>query len=86
MSYSKFRNDIELFRFDPAGRSFGAGAATKVELQNSKGQQLGWCVGGEEFARQVQCEAHVDIQSTIVGFIMKDRLEQPLFGDNSYLT
>jgi len=43
-------------------------------------------VGGEEFARQVQCEAHVDIQSTIVGFIMKDRLEQPLFGDNSYLT
>jgi lipopolysaccharide transport system ATP-binding protein len=88
LNHSQFRNDIELFRFDPASPSFGKGGATivAVELRDSDGQRLGWCVGGEDVALSVRCEAHADISSPIIGFLVKDRLGQPLFGDNSYLT
>jgi lipopolysaccharide transport system ATP-binding protein len=89
LNHSQFRNDIELFRFDPAASSsFGKGGATivDVELRDSDGQHLGWCVGGEDVALNVRCEVHADIPSPIVGFIVKDRLGQPLFGDNTYLT
>ena len=85
---SQFRNDIELFRFDPASASFGKGGATIVdaELRDPDGQRLGWCVGGEDVALSVRCEARVDIFNPIIGFFVKDRLGQTLFGDNSYLT
>jgi lipopolysaccharide transport system ATP-binding protein len=88
LNHSKFRNDIELFAFDPSSPSFGTGRATilDVQLQDSAGQRLGWCVGGEDVALSVRGEAHADISSPIIGFLVKDRLGQPLFGDNSYLT
>src|SRR5262249_24559378 len=88
LNYSKFRNDIELFRFDPASPSFGKGGATivDVQLRDPDGQRLVWCVGGEDVVLSVRCEGHVDISSTIVGFLVKDRLGQPLFGDNTRLT
>jgi lipopolysaccharide transport system ATP-binding protein len=88
LNHSKFRNDIELFHFDPGSPSFGKGGATivDVQLRDSDGQRLGWCVGGEDVALSVRCEAHADISNPIIGFYVKDRLGQPLFGDNSYLT
>jgi len=88
LNHSKFRNDIELFRFDPASPSFGKGGATivDVQLRDSDGQRLSWCVGGEDVALSVRCEAHADISSPIIGFIVKDRLGQLLFGDNTYLS
>jgi lipopolysaccharide transport system ATP-binding protein len=89
LNHSKFRNDIELFHFDPASPSFGKGGATIVDVElrdQDDGQRLGWCVGGEDVALSVRCEAHADISSPIIGFLVKDRLGQALFGDNSYLT
>ncbi len=88
LNHSKLRNDIEVFRFDPASPGFGKGGATivDVELRGSDGQRLAWCVGGEDVALGVRCEAHADISNPIIGFYVKDRLGQPLFGDNSYLT
>jgi lipopolysaccharide transport system ATP-binding protein len=88
LNRSKFRNDIELFHFDPASQSFGKGGATIVDaaLLGRDDQRLGWCVGGEDVALSVRCEAHADISSPIIGFYVKDRLGQTLFGDNSYLT
>jgi lipopolysaccharide transport system ATP-binding protein len=85
LNQSKFRNDIELFRFDPSGPSFGKGGAmiADVQLRDSGGQHLRWCVGGEDVALSVSCEAHVDISAPIVGFFVKDRLGQALFGDNT---
>src|SRR5262249_50904917 len=84
LNHSKFRNDIELFRFDPGSPSFGTGRATilDVQLRDSDGQRLGWCVGGDDVVLGVRCEAHADISSPIIGFLVKDRLGQPLFGDN----
>jgi lipopolysaccharide transport system ATP-binding protein len=88
LNRSKFRNDIELFRFDPAGLSFGNGGAriVDVELRDQDSQRLRWCVGGEDVTLNVRCEARVDIATPIIGFFVKDRLGQTLFGDNSYLT
>jgi lipopolysaccharide transport system ATP-binding protein len=88
LNLSQFRNDIELFHFDRMSPSFGTRGATivDVELRHSDGQRLGWCVGGEDVALSVRCEAHADISSPIIGFVVKDRLGQALFGDNTYLT
>jgi lipopolysaccharide transport system ATP-binding protein len=88
LNQSKFRNDIELFRFDPSSPSFGKGGATivDVQLRDSEGRGLRWCVGGEDVALSVRCEAHVDISTPIVGFFVKDRLGQTLFGDNTCIT
>jgi lipopolysaccharide transport system ATP-binding protein len=88
LNHSRFRNDIELFDFDPRGLSFGKAGATivDVELQDSEGRRLSWCVGGEEVALRVRCRASIDVFSPIIGFQVKDRLGQILFGDNTYLT
>ncbi len=88
LNHSKFRNDIQLFSFEPASASFGAGGTTilEVELRDSEGRRLAWCVGGEEVGLRVRCEAHVDISSPIISFLVKDRLGQALFGDNTCLT
>ena len=88
LNYSSFRNDIELFAFDPEGASFGKGGAriVRVDLSDSEGRALAWAVGGEEVILRVQVAAHQDILSPIVGFYVKDRLGQFLFGDNTYLT
>ena len=34
----------------------------------------------------MRCEAHIDISAPIVGFFVKDRLGQTLFGDNTCIT
>lgn len=88
LNHTKFRNDIELFRFEPSGPSFGKGGAMVVDLQLqvADGARLRWCVGGEDVALYVRCQAQADIYSPIVGFFVKDRLGQCLFGDNTYLT
>ena len=85
---SRFRNDLEVFEFDPDRTSFGQGGAavTGVELQNDKGDPLSWVVGGERVVLVVRAVANQAIRSGIIGFIVKDRLGQPLFGDNTYLT
>jgi len=77
-----------LFRFDPNSPSFGKSGATIVEVQlwDSEGQSLRWYVGREDVALNVRCEAHVDISTPIVGFFVKDRLGQTLFGDNTCIT
>ena len=82
---SKFRNDIELFEFSPEAESFGAkGAEVKlVTLEDTQGRPLNWVVGGEMVSLLVQCIATTELFSPIVGFYLKDRLGQTLFGENT---
>ena len=42
-------------------------------------------VGGEEVALHIDALALQDLHQPIVGFVVKDRLGQALFGDNTYL-
>ncbi|MBI1889903.1 MAG: ABC transporter ATP-binding protein [Burkholderiales bacterium] len=85
---SNLRNDIQIFEFDPNAKDFGTKESeiTSVEFLDEAGAPLAWIVGGEAVSLRIQTFAHHDIDSPIVGFYIKDRLGQVLFGDNTYLT
>ncbi|RDZ27124.1 ABC transporter ATP-binding protein [Lysobacter silvisoli] len=85
---SALRNDIEVFRFDADRAGFGTGAATIADarLTDADGEPMPWIVGGEVVRLEVEIEVHRELASPIVGFLLKDRLGQPLFGDNTYLS
>jgi lipopolysaccharide transport system ATP-binding protein len=85
--HSAIRNDIEVFSFKP-GHDFGLGAATiaNAVLIDEQSRPLSWIVGGERVAIQIEVEAKSELRSVIVGFVVKDRQGQPLFGDNTYLS
>ena len=87
LNNSGCRNDIEVFKFDPKD-SFGLGGASvqSVYLSDDGGNALSWIVGGEMVDLHVKCVANQDLFSPIVGFFIRDRLGQDLFGDNTYLT
>ncbi|AIO67344.1 ABC transporter ATP-binding protein [Burkholderia oklahomensis] len=85
---SKLRNDVELFQFSPDTKNFGLGGASieHVGIEDSAGASLNWVVGGEIVCVRIIVKALQDLERAIVGFIVRDRLGQNLFGDNTYLT
>lgn len=88
INHSNLRNDLEVFHFDPSQAGFGQGAAriADVHLSDLEGNGLHWVVGGEMVRLVVQIQVAQDLDQPIVGFYVKDRLGQTLFGDNSYLS
>jgi len=84
---SNLRNDLEVFAFDPSS-AFGIGGAeiTGVSFEDRDGHPLSWMVGGELVRLHVRAVAHQPLTSPIIGFMVKDRLGQMLFGDNTYLS
>lgn len=88
INHSALRNDIRLFAFDPATASFGKGGAqvAQVQFTDAQGRPLSWIIGGEDVVLHIEVAAHVPLDSPIVGFFVKDRLGQELFGDNTYLS
>jgi lipopolysaccharide transport system ATP-binding protein len=87
INHTKYRNDIELFSFSHDAQSFGLGGAkiADVRLLDKAGSPLAWIVGGEPVRLLVTCRARQAIASPIVGFMVKDRLGQVIFGDNTFL-
>ncbi len=85
---SNLRNDLQLFEFDPNASGFGQGGATIVSVLflDSRGEALSWVVGGEIVSLEVTVECHRPLASPIVGFTVKDKLGQGLFGDNTSVT
>jgi lipopolysaccharide transport system ATP-binding protein len=82
------RNEIAVSAFHTA-HDFGDASATLESADFSlapDGNPLDWMVGGEHVALTVRLRAHRAIDSLIVGFVVKDRHGQPLFGDNTCLT
>ena len=53
---------------------------------DASGNQLSWIVGGEDVILRVEIVAHIRIDSPIIGFFVKDKLGQSLFGDSSWIT
>lgn len=88
INVSNLRNDLKIFDFDPASASFGKGGAqiANVEFLDKDGSPLAWVVGGEQVTLRVHAIAHEPLESPIIGFSIKDRLGQTLFGDNTYLS
>jgi lipopolysaccharide transport system ATP-binding protein len=77
---------LRVFRFDPDRAGFGDGGArlVSVAFEDAAGQPLHHVEGGEVVRLVVQAEARRDIASPIVGFFLKDRLGQQLFGKNTF--
>lgn len=85
---SNLRNDLQIFKFDPNAASFGKGGAQiyDVHLLDENEHPLAWIVGGEKVTLRVMVHAYKDLDSPIIGFYVKDRLGQTLFGDNTFLS
>ena len=85
---SSLRNDLEVMRFSPDAASFGQGGVeiSQVVLEDRDRNPLSWVVGGEAVSLVVQAHAMVDVNQPIIGFFLKDKHGQTLFGDNTYLT
>jgi lipopolysaccharide transport system ATP-binding protein len=85
---SNLRNDIRVFEFDLEAPSFGKGAAriASVKLLDTRDRPLSWIVGGEDVVLQVEALVHQFLDSPIIGFYVKDKLGQYLFGDNTWLS
>jgi lipopolysaccharide transport system ATP-binding protein len=84
---TNLRNDLQIFKFDPDAASFGKGGAQihDVRLLDENEHPLSWVVGGEKVKLRVCAQALQELDSPIIGFFVKDRLGQALFGDNTYL-
>lgn len=85
---TNLRNDIEIYEFNPNASSFGTREAQiiSVEIHNEDGDALIWVVGGEAVTLEIVAAAHQRIYSPIIGFYIKDKLGQILFGENTYLS
>ena len=79
---------IESFGFNYESAAFGTGDATivSVELLDKAGTPLAWIQGGEEAQVVVRATCNRDVDAPIIGFHVKDRLGQPLFGDNTFVS
>jgi len=88
LNKSNLRNDIQIFDFDPDAPSFGKEQAqiSAVRFLNADGNPLAWIVGGEEVFLKIEVISHATLDSPIVGFFIKDKLGQYLFGDNTWLS
>ena len=85
---SNLRNDIKVFAFDESSKAFGSGEIkiTGVEVIDDLGRPLAWVVGGELVTIKIHAIAIKPHESPIVGFLLKDKLGQYLFGDNTFLS
>lgn len=85
---SNLRNDIQIFAFNESSAAFGKKGVTLTGavLLDAEGQPLSWVVGGEPVSLRITAQAHKDIFSPIIGFLLKNRLGQHIFGDNTFLT
>jgi lipopolysaccharide transport system ATP-binding protein len=85
---STLRNDIHVPMFDPNAAGFGEMGARIVEvvLLDEEGRRLPSIAGGELVSLEIVVHAERALASPIVGFYVKDRLGQMLFGDNTYLS
>ena len=85
---ASIRNDIQIIEFDPGSAGFGDERAQIIEvaLLSDSGEPLSWVVGGEHVSLHVRAVTKAEIDSPLVGFFLKDRLGQVLFGDNTYLS
>lgn len=85
---SNLRNDIKVFDFNKEAARWGAGLAkiTNTYLQDTNGIPVSWIIGGEEVILTIEALALQELRGVFVGFMVRDRLGQILFGDNTYLT
>jgi lipopolysaccharide transport system ATP-binding protein len=85
---STLRNDLQVFRFSSTAKSAGTGFAhiTDARLENAYGIPYSWVVGGELVTLVIRAKALKNLGAPILGFVVKNRTGQPLFGDNTCIS
>jgi lipopolysaccharide transport system ATP-binding protein len=80
------RNRIEVSPFDPDAPWHGHGGASIVDAWfcSPDGERLCEIAGADEVELRVACHAEREVLRPIVGFLLRDRLGQNVFGDNTY--
>jgi len=80
-------NCLQTAPFDMHANRFGDGKASiiNVRLLDSSEQTLLAIEGGERVILEMTTQAHASLSSPIVGFFLRNRLGQNVFGDNTYL-
>jgi lipopolysaccharide transport system ATP-binding protein len=80
-------NDWSVILLNEPADSFGTGTGNINEcfLENLDGKRLNGLVGGELVRLVIKATANEKIENPILGFNLKDRLGQYIFGDNTYL-
>lgn len=88
INHSNLRNDIEVLDFNADAPRWGDGAAkvVSITLTDEEGVPFSWTIGGEEVILRVEAVALRDLEQVSIGFLIRDRLGQALFGDNTILT
>jgi lipopolysaccharide transport system ATP-binding protein len=88
MLCSMLRNDIEVFSFNSSAAPAGTGHACifDVRFENTEAQPYSWVVGGELVCVVVRARVFEDMVAPILGFVVKNRMGQPIIGDNTYLS
>lgn len=87
INHSTLRNDLEIFRFNStAAAGTGLAHIIEVRLENETGVPYGWVVGGELVTLVIRAKTQESMASPILGFVVKNRMGQYLFGDNTYLS
>lgn len=88
---SSLRNDIELEPFNPEAEGFSDAQASTGAADISDvvfltdGKPLSWIVGGERVELRIECQTQIALNRPIIGFLIKNRLGQNVFGDNTDL-
>ncbi|QCP50773.1 ABC transporter ATP-binding protein [Trinickia violacea] len=86
----KGSNSIKVFEFDPDAHesAFGAGGATitGVAMIDEDARAMPMVQGGELVTLDIAVELHTALSGLIIGFYLKDRLGQRLFGANTHLS
>lgn len=86
---STLRNDIQIIPNTEIPESYGAGNARIISCtleHEQTGQPLSYVVGGEMVSLKIEAQSLDDLESIILGFDLKNRLGQTVFGDNTFLT
>lgn len=65
------------------GWETGAARITKVTLTNLEQPEQSFFEGGEHVSLKIEVQAAHRLQKPIIGFLLRDRLGQDLFGDNT---
>ena len=85
---SNVKNVVEVFNFDSNAPWYGhrGMSIAQVSLLDESGEELRTLHGGELITLRIVARAEERITWPIIGFYVKDRLGQHLFGDNTFIS
>jgi lipopolysaccharide transport system ATP-binding protein len=85
---SALRNDLHVFPFKPETEGFGESKAvvTHVGFYLEGGEATSMLLAGECVTLEIELLAQFDLDNVIVGFYIKNRHGQLLFGDNTVMS